>query len=966
MRGMSQWLAISGWWMSSMILAGEVDYIRDIKPLLATHCYSCHGALKQEGGLRVDTAASLRRGGESGDATAPTETQESLLIQRVASEDPAQRMPPEGKALSQDEVALLAAWIKAGARAPADEQPQADPHQHWAFQPPRATLPPALSAPPGAQPIDQWLNHKAMQLGVEPLGPASKRELIRRVTLDLIGLPPTPAEIAAFEADESLDAYPKLVDSLLSRPEYGERWGRHWMDVWRYSDWYGRRSVPDVMNSYPQIWRWRDWIVRSLNEDKGYDRMLMEMVAADELCPTDDANIVATGFIVRNWYKWNYETWMKDCVEHTGKAFLGLTLNCAQCHDHKFDPITQEDYFRFRAFFEPLELRHDRVSGEPDPGPFKKYVYAQSYGPIKSGAIRIFDEKLDAQTFMFRGGDARNRIEGKPPVDCGPPRAFTPNDFQIQSIELPAEAAYPGLKASVRADERAACESAVSSAASLLSSAEQNAARAREQAIALKSTASGPATAANEPAAGELLKAQLLADDSDMALRAARAGHEAALARLDALSKRIAADDAAQTPTKSADDLARLAHMAEQRATFHAAEHARLLAEQELIVAERQLAVGTTGAADKPATVEPLKKAAEAARAKYEAARTAVDTARGKLSSIASSYTPLSPKYPAQSTGRRTALARWLVDPRNPLTARVAVNHIWMRHFGAPLVESVDNFGVQGKQPTHPELLDWLAIQLIESNWSMKSMHRLIVTSDAYRRSSVIGSLSHPSLARDRDNVSLWHFPTRRMEAEVVRDSVLACAGALDQTLGGPEIEVDHWVSRPRRSMYFTQHGESQMLFLSAFDGANPCECYRRSNTVLPSQALALSNSELLVHYGRVCAGNLHAQLTGANLVDPSSKLVDASSNLAASSSHSAFIRLAFETLLGRSPSENEMAVSVEFLEHSISAPASESEPAAAANGQVVCQPASTDPVQRARENLVMALFNHNDFVTIR
>ncbi len=251
---------------------------------------------------------------------------------------------------------------------------------------------------------------------------ATKRELIRRVTLDLIGLPPTREETLMFLGDHSADAYERLVDRLLARPEYGERWGRHWMDVWRYSDWYGRRAVPDVMNSYPQIWRWRDWIVRSLNEDKGYDRMLMEMVAADELCPTDDANVVATGFIVRNWYKWNYETWMKDCVEHTGKAFLGLTLNCAHCHDHKFDPITQEDYFRFRAFFEPLELRHDRVRGEADPGPFKKYVYAESYGPIKSGAIRIFDEKLDAQTFMFSGGDARNRIEGKPPVDCGPPR----------------------------------------------------------------------------------------------------------------------------------------------------------------------------------------------------------------------------------------------------------------------------------------------------------------------------------------------------------------------------------------------------------------------------------------------------------------------------------------------------------------------------------------------------------------
>ena len=203
------------------------------------------------------------------------------------------------------------------------------------------------------------------------------------------------------------------------------------MDVWRYSDWYGRRSVPDVMNSYPMVWRWRDWIVRSINEDKPYDQMVVEMLAADELLPADDQNIVATGYLVRSWFKWNYETWKKDLVEHTGKAFLGLTLNCCQCHDHKYDPFTQEEYFRFRAFFEPLELRHDRVPGEADPGPFAKYVYAQSYGPISSGMVRVFDEYLDAETFMFSKGDSRLRIEGKPPMSPGAPAVLGGDQLQI-------------------------------------------------------------------------------------------------------------------------------------------------------------------------------------------------------------------------------------------------------------------------------------------------------------------------------------------------------------------------------------------------------------------------------------------------------------------------------------------------------------------------------------------------------
>src|SRR5262249_30553716 len=230
---------------------------------------------------------------------------------------------------------------------------------------------PAFADPAwGRNPVDVFLAAGHARHGLTASPPADKPHLLRRVYLDLIGLPPTREELHVFLADDSPDAYERVVDRLLASPQYGERWARHWMDVWRYSDWYGRRSVPDVMNSYARIFRWRDWIVRSLNEDKGYDRMVTEMLAADEVCPDDDANVVATGFLVRNWFKWNYHQWMKDNVEHTAKAFLGLTLNCCHCHDHKYDPITNEEYFRFRAFFEPLELRHERVPGEPDPRPF--------------------------------------------------------------------------------------------------------------------------------------------------------------------------------------------------------------------------------------------------------------------------------------------------------------------------------------------------------------------------------------------------------------------------------------------------------------------------------------------------------------------------------------------------------------------------------------------------------------------
>ena len=271
---------------------------------------------------------------------------------------------------------------------------------HWSFKPPVRP-----KVPPTGHPIDAFVRARLQKEGLKPSLEADRLTLIRRLTLDLTGLPPTPQEVDAFLADQSPDAYEKVVDKLLASPRYGERWGRHWMDIWRYSDWYGWRAQNQVRYSQRHIWHWRDWIVESVNKDKGYDEMIVEMLAADEVAPEDASNLVATGFLVRNWFKWNYNQWMRDNVEHTGKAFLGLTLNCCHCHDHKYDPITQEEYFRFRAFFEPLELRHDRWANEPDPGPFKKYVYGVAYGPITSGMIRVFDEKLDAQTFMYTGGD---------------------------------------------------------------------------------------------------------------------------------------------------------------------------------------------------------------------------------------------------------------------------------------------------------------------------------------------------------------------------------------------------------------------------------------------------------------------------------------------------------------------------------------------------------------------------------
>jgi hypothetical protein len=799
----------------------------------------------------------------------PGDPTDSPLLERVAAKDPEYRMPPEGPPLSEMQVAAIRDWIKQGANTPTDEQPEPDPRDHWAF---RSPLRPAVLA--AGNPIDVLLSHEWNTRKLLPSPPAEKATLLRRVTLDLIGLPPTREELTAFLADESPDAYEKVVDRLLADPRHGERWARHWMDVWRYSDWYGRRSVPDVMNSYPMIWRWRDWIVRSLNADKGYDRMILEMLAADELAPADDANLVATGFLVRNWFKWNYNQWMRDAVEHTGKAFLGLTLNCCHCHDHKYDPITQHEYFRFRAFFEPLELRHDRVPGEPDPGPFKKYVYTQTYGPITSGMIRVFDEKPDAVTLAYTGGDERNKITDGPPVTPGAPAALGGGNLAIHPVDLPRTVWYPGLKDFVRQEELAQRESA-------LVQAEAAATQARidlEQLL-------------------RLMPERVIAGPTWWATRVAEAKLVAAKAERDWVKARLAADEAVYFSfAANALKLAKAASQAERIYQHAAAELAAVQAEQKAAFNQKAL----------PAAIAARKQVEEKAK------QLAVDSI---------TYTPFAPIYPKQSSGRRLALARWIADPQNPLTARVGVNHIWKWHFGRPLVETTHDFGRNGKPPTHPALLDWLAVEFVENGWSHKHLHKLIVTSQAYRMQSDQPPPDDPRIAADPDNVYLWRFPTQRMEAETVRDSVLYLAGELDATRGGPEIPHEHGLTSKRRSLYFAHHGEGKMEFLELFDAANPCDCYRRTTSIMPQQALALINSELVRHCGRTLAGKLGGTDTAA------------------------FVRAAFEQVLGRPPTHAEFT---------------------AAEGFLTRQATTLKDDQRARENLVIALFNHNDFVTVR
>ena len=892
-----------------------VDYIRDVKPILKAHCYSCHGGLKQEAGLRLDTGAWIRQGSDQGPVIQIGKSQASVLVQRLVNEDPALRMPRDATALSKSDIEIIGKWISQGAESPQEEKAEQDPRSHWAFQVPvRPDTPRVTDAQWTANPIDAFIAFRQEQQGILPNLPAKKHVLLKRIYMDLLGFPPTREELRAFLDDESESAYVKVVDRLLESPQYGERWGRHWMDVWRYSDWYGRRSVPDSLNSYGQIWRWRDWIVRSLNEDKGYDRMIVEMLAADEISPADEASLAATGFIIRNFYRWNYNGWMKDMVEHTGKAFLGLTINCCHCHDHKYDPLSNEEYFKFRAFFEPVDIRHDRVAGEPDPGPYPEYKIGTSYPPLASGMVRISDQKLDAETYMYRKGESRDVIPGLPPVNPGVPSILGGTMETIEVVQLPAEAWYPGLKEFVRQEEISNVRTNLLEAAETLSVARTELSGSKEE-------------------------ADFAAFEHKVRVSVYRLA--AVQSEMDALRARIHADKVRyqgepgdeETVATRASQFERQAKLDEAR--YHLAQH------------QHALKMAQLGDLSDEKVVQSIKDC----EAEVKAAQETLKEAEKSLSVKSSEYAPLGPQYPKQSTGRRTFLAQQIVRRDNPLTSRVAVNHMWAWHFGSAIVKTRENLGRNGSAPSHPELLDWLAVEFMEGGWKMKPLHRMIVTSQVYRMSSTHAVPGSVNSTNDPENRYFWRFNSHRVESEVVRDSILRVSGQLDMHIGGKEISESQGLTVPRRSLYFEHHGEGRMQWLELFDAPNPVDCYQRSTSIRPQQALAMANSELAVQQSRLLARRLHEQIGDAT-----------------ESGNRAYIQAAFEQILTRSPGSDEYQVSLDFLAQQVTffQKAESTFEEVDQQSKEGAEFPAKDPVVRARENLVQALFSHSDFLTVR
>jgi hypothetical protein len=885
--------------------SAAVDYLRDVKPLLSKHCYACHGALKQKARLRLDTAAMLRKGGDSGPAITAGQSDESLITDALTGRE-GWKMPPEGEGspLSVQEIGTVRAWIDLGAKAPADERPQKDPRDHWAFQSPVRPAVPRVSRTHAGwvrNPIDAFLAEKHEQKGLVPALPAAPGELIRRVYLDLIGLAPSPEDVRRFVANPSDQAYAELVDRLLASPQYGERWGRHWMDVWRYSDWDGFGT--EIRESQPHIWRWRDWIVESLNADRGYDRMITLMLAADEAEPADPRALRATGFLVRNWYKFSRNIWLDATVEHTSKAFLGLTLNCARCHDHKYDPIAQADYYRFRAFFEPHSTRIDPLPDRED--------------TKKDGLVRVYDSDLTTPTFLFTRGDDKRPVQDRPLAAGVPPILERQSKLEaIKPVALAPELSYPALSRKFQ-------EQRLTRARAEFEAREGDRSRA-EKSLAL----------AKDPAAMNKARVEL-----DLA----RKGELTASSALFALECRITADRArySQPPRADAQELAHVAAKAERSAAVYQAEQALLGAELALVTAEQAAAGPNARSSDK------ARKAAAQARTKRDQARAELKSRRLALHREAKGYSPLGPTYPAISTGRRLALARWVASRGNSLTARVAINHIWMRHFGTPLVPTEFDFGNNGKAPTHPALLDWLAVELMDSGWSKKTVHRQIVTTSAYRKRSSSRGPSDPNLAIDPSNQAYWRMNPRRMEAEAVRDNLLFVAGDLDLTMGGPDIDPESGLTSPRRSLYFRHAKEKRVTFLRLFDSSNVQSCYRRAESIVPQQALALANSPLSFTQARRLAASV-------------------SSRSDIRGNDAAFVSKVFDRVLGRQPTPEERAECIHYLARQAERLADRTRLTSFPTAAKPAVPPANDPAQRARESLVHVLLNHNDFVTIR
>jgi len=729
---------------------------KEVKPLLQQHCVKCHGGEEKiRGGLKLTSRKAVLEGGDTGPAFDAKNPAESLVVKAIEYKHEQYRMPPKGK-LPEKDIAVLTKWVMDGVAMPeGGEQNVPKPHvkagvvteeakRYWAYQPIRKPALPTVQNKAWAKsPIDVFVLAKLESNGLSPVSAAEKVTLVRRAYYDLLGLPPTPEQVDGFVNDRSPNAWEKLLDSLLASPHYGEKWGRHWLDVVRFAETNGyERDGPK-----PHAWRYRDYVIKSFNEDKPYTQFLREQLAGDEQPQGNVEALIGTGFLRLGL--WDDEPADKelavydgfdDLVTVTGQAFLGMTLNCARCHDHKVDPIPQSDYYSMVAFFRD---------------------------------VRPFSET--------RGVNSTNSTGDITP----------PEKRKLYEAEL----------------------------------------NERQKEIA-------KVEAVMKPIEDEAIKKMTPKDQL----------------RVD--------DGMRDEVVKKVPD-----YLQEEKRR----EYQRLVDKRRQLKSRptpsQEFAMCVNNCYRQPPPVHLL------ARGNPRAPGAEVQPAYPTVLGIPAPESPPASKD-AKTSGRRTVLANWLTSPTNPLTARVMVNRVWQYHFGRGIVASANDFGKLGEQPSHPDLLDWLATDFIEGGWTLKRLHKQIMMSNVYQLSS---KATDAALAKDPSNAMLWRFNMRRLNAEEVRDSFLSVSGSLNLTLGGTSVypkipdEVLAGQSRPgegwltssrdlgnRRSVYVYVKRALQVPVLIAFDQADTdSSCPVRYTTTVPTQALGLLNGEFANDQAAALVGRL-------------------------------------------------------------------------------------------------------------
>jgi Protein of unknown function (DUF1553)/Protein of unknown function (DUF1549)/Planctomycete cytochrome C len=854
----------------AMMAAEKVDFSREVLPILSANCFRCHGPDEKarEADLRLDRREGAIAKRDEMPAIVPGKPDQSGMIKRISSDDDDVRMPPPkaGAKLSAKDIDMLRKWVESGGEY----------SEHWAFAPPqRAEAPTVEDASWCKTPIDYFILVRLEDQSLKPADQASREVLIRRATLDLTGLPPTPQEVEKFVADKSDDAFEYLIDRLLDSPHYGERWGRHWLDVARYADSGGFET--DIF--FGHAWRFRDYVIRALNDDKPFDRFIREQVAGDELFPGDKDALIATGFFTTGPVlqesgmvpgKLEYDQ-LTDAADTTGSAFLGLTMGCARCHDHKYDPISQRDYFCLQAFFadsDEVDLKRDG-SVMRDRAAIKNTLQEFTIEQAKDWARRETDE-VKRNEYLRKLGDLYIAKDSSLNKKVSRSRSNSEIETAIQKYK-------DALAKSEAAEAGAADDSAKKDLEELLHEVGKH---------VLDAEPRGSSTRQDFRDLGsDDERRQFLIDlgKQNVDRKMPTDGEDAAAQRIAIGQQHL--DDGSEIPL-------------------------RVLGHRTTPVAVHILKRGE------------LEQPGDVVEAEFP-----TNLAGGVVAG----------EMPPEE--RRAALANWLASPRNPLTARVIVNRIWQWHFGQGLVRTPDDFGLHGERPTHPALLDWLAVEFMEHGWSIKYINRLIMRSAVYQESS---SVNADALARDPDNRWLSRFQPRRMEAEFVLDSIRSVAGTLDTTMYGlpiaPPLDEQEQIgnfrkwptSRPedsnRRAIYVLVRRSFRFPTLSAFDlPDNISSCARRDITTVPNQALTLLNNRTMKEQAEAFAARLIAE---------------------SDEKKSALADLAWRYVYGRTISDQEREQAEQFIQKRYEGAGE----AAAAKKVAVAE-------------LCLALFNTNEFI---